>query len=83
MVGITIIEDTIVLNVINRHDKLIDMISFKNLKENDDINININNKNININIKGIITSIDSNCVEKEISGENIKLIEKTIVIKKI
>ena len=78
MIGITIIEDTIVLNVINRHDKLIDLILFKNLKENDDIDININNKDININIKGVITSIDTNCVEKEISGENIKLIGKLL-----
>lgn len=83
MIGISIIEDTIVLNVINRHDKLIDMISFENLKENDDININLNNKNINVDIKGVITSIDTNYVEKEISGENIKLIGKTIAIKKI
>lgn len=83
MIGITIIEDAIVLNVINRHDKLIDMISFKNLKENEDININLNNKNINVDIKGVIASIDTNCVEKEISGENIKLVEKTILIKKI
>ena len=83
MIGITIIEDTIVLNVINRHDKLIDMISFKNLKENEDININLNNKNINVDIKGVIASIDTNCVEQEVYGENIKLIEKTILIKKI
>lgn len=83
MVGISIIEDTVVLNVINRHDKLIDIVSFKDLKENDEININLNNKNINIDIKGIITSIDTTCVEKEISGENIKLIGKTIAIKKI
>lgn len=83
MVGITIIEDTIVLNVINRHDKLVNMVSFENLKENDNINININNKDINIDIKGIVTSIDTTCVEKEISGENIKLIGKTIAIKKI
>ncbi len=83
MVGITIIEDTIVLNVINRQEKLIDMILFKNLKENENININLNNKNNNINIKGVISSIDTNRVEKEISGENIKLVEKTIVIKKI
>ena len=83
MIGITIIEDAIVLNVINRHDKLTDMILFKNLKENENININLSNKNNNINIKGVIISIDTNCVEKEISDENIKLVEKTIVIKKI
>ena len=79
MVGITIIDDTIVLNVINRHDKLLDITLFKDLKENENIDISINN----INIKGVITSIDTNCVKKEISGENIKLIEKTIVIKKL
>lgn len=75
----TIIEDAIVLNIINRRDKPLDVISFKPLKENENINITINN----INIKGIITSISTQYVEKEISGENIKLVEKTIAIKKL
>lgn len=83
MVGITIIEDAIVLNVINRQEKLTDTILFKNLKENENININLSNKNINVDIKGVVTSIDTNCVEQEVYGENIKLIEKTILIKKI
>lgn len=79
MVGITIIEEAVVLTVINRHDKLLDIISFKNLKENENVNININN----INIKGIISTITTDYVEKEVDGETIKLVEKSILIKKL